>query len=119
MLYGHWCYIGAGKLDTKAFGFLYLVENKLNGRKYVGIKQFRFSKNRASDWENYVSSSKWLQRDIKTLGKDNFKFFIIGVYPDKQSLKYAELAYMVNSNALFRDDYYNQYVYARFINRKV
>lgn len=116
----HWEY--QGTLDpSKHFGFLYLIINKATGRRYLGIKQFSFKKGGkrvASDWETYTGSSKWLNADISKQGKDNFKFIIIAVYPDKPSLKYAEVKAIIEHNALWDDNYYNQFLGAKIRNLK-
>lgn len=49
-------------------GFCYLIENKIDNRKYIGKKFFwhrRKNKYVESDWKNYYSSSKELKNDIK------------------------------------------------------
>ena len=81
---GHWNHSFILTPDN-SFGFIYYVENKLNGKKYIGKKQY-FSyragkKHKESDWKTYTSSSKYLDEDIKINGIDNF-YFEIPCYRD-------------------------------------
>lgn len=113
---------------TKFFGFIYLVTNLTNGRKYIGKKQYEFTgyvkqKNsrrrkkviKPSGWETYKSSSKYLQNDIKELGVDNFKFEILWNCSTKGMLSWMEVKELVTRNVLLAksDDptiplYYNR-----------
>jgi hypothetical protein len=117
------------------FGFVYLITNKSNNRKYVGRKyffSFRTPKGKKrkvkseSDWKNYYGSCTELKEDLenygkgifgrtilslhKTKGKTNFEetrqLFINGVLTER--LDNGEPAFY-NSNILnryFRKDYY-------------
>ena len=61
------------------YGFVYLIENLTNGRKYIGKKLFIFTKTKIvkgkrkkikteSDWKTYWSSSEELKSDVAKLG---------------------------------------------------
>ena len=111
MKFGHWEY--NGDLDTTAFGFLYLITNTANNRKYVGIKQFSFKRGKRrvpSGWQDYTGSSKWLNDDISKLGINKFNFIILGTYKDKPSLKYAEAKFIIENDCLYSRDWYNQFI---------
>ena len=59
------------------FGFVYLITNLKNGKGYIGCKQYLMYsqlKERESNWKIYTGSSKWLNKDIKKIGKEHFKF---------------------------------------------
>jgi hypothetical protein len=80
--YGHWTTFK--DFDQKDyFGFIYIITNNINGRKYIGKRNFVINNKRgygASDkigWKRYVGSQKDLIKDIKLLGKENFKFTIV------------------------------------------
>ena len=79
------------------FGFVYLITNKKNQRKYVGCKQYWQMRHRKrykpSNWKVYTSSSKELCADIEKIGKRNFKFEIIQEYTTKRGLHYYCLLY--------------------------
>lgn len=113
------------------FGFVYIIENLLTGKKYIGKKRLKFyrtkklkSKKRKikvikdSDWQEYYGSSNELLADIETFGKENFKRKIIEFYKSKGECSYWELYHqMINHVLLNPDQFYNNYVGAR-IHRK-
>ena len=80
-----WFYNNVEFTDVGEYvGFVYLITNITNDRKYIGKKNFYFSKSRIvkgkrkrtkveSDWKNYYGSNKELQEDVETLGPHNFK----------------------------------------------
>ena len=85
------------------FGFVYLITNLQSGKGYIGCKQYKLYtklKERESDWKTYTGSSKWLNEDIKNIGKEHFKFEIIAEYKNKRSLRYYELYYQMKFNVL-------------------
>jgi hypothetical protein len=92
-------------LDTNNFfGFVYFIENKLNGKKYIGKKQyFSYSggkKYKESDWKKYTSSSKHLNADIESFGSDNFYFEILFECKTRGDLTYAESNLQHKNNVL-------------------
>ena len=85
------------------FGFVYLITNLHSGKGYIGCKQYKLYtklKERESDWKTYTGSSKWLNEDIKKIGKEHFKFEIIAEYKNKRSLRDYELYYQMKFNVL-------------------
>ena len=76
----HWKYKGKYLRDVPEgfFGFVYLITNTINGRKYIGRKYFGTSRRvkvkgktrrkivrKESDWRSYVGSSKTVTADIE------------------------------------------------------
>ena len=103
------------------FGFVYLITNKKNHRKYVGCKQYWQMRHRKrykpSNWKVYTSSSKELCADIEKIGKRNFKFEIIQEYTTKRGLHYYEQYYQMKYHVLTavlegtdQKEYYNKNV---------
>ena len=86
------------------FGFVYVISNKLTSRQYIGCKQYwhmrKRKRHKPSNWKIYVSSSKDLHKDIKKLGKINFKFEIIQEYNTKRGLHYYEQYYQMKYHVL-------------------
>lgn len=105
----HWIYKGEPYDpeydDIDAAGFVYIITNKTNGRRYVGkkvlhakrtLKPLKGKKRRRkvvkeSDWRFYESSCVELREDIQKLGKDNFIFEIVSFHINRTELNYAEL----------------------------
>ena len=103
------------------FGFVYLIENKINGRKYVGKKLFTRAGTKqikgkkknvrlSSAWANYWSSSKELQEDVKKLGEENFSRKILYLCKTRSECSYRETKEIFIRDALLTTEYYNSWV---------
>jgi len=113
------------ELDPKKiYGFVYLIENLVNGRRYVGKKLFFFKgfktvkkkKKRIlveSDWKTYYGSSNALQKDLDELGKENFRRVILHLCTSKSECSYLEMKEQVERNAILSDGYYNDQIRVR------
>jgi hypothetical protein len=118
---GHWLLNEGVVIDENTFGFIYLITNNLNGKKYIGKKQctsrikrkpLKGKKNsridyKESDWKTYTSSSNELNADIDKHGKDKFTFRILRTCDSKWSLAYFEIKEQLGEDVLLRNDYYN------------
>ncbi len=83
------------------FGFVYVITNKKNKKQYIGCKQYYIGKDQTpSKWQSYTGSSKYLNEDIKKIGKKNFIFEVIDEFKNKRSLGYYELFYQMKHNVL-------------------
>ena len=102
------------------FGFVYLIENNLNGRKYVGkkfftragTKQIKGKKKKvrlSSGWSVYWSSSKELQEDVKKLGEENFTRTILYLCKSRSECSYRETKEIFIRDALLTTNYYNSW----------
>jgi hypothetical protein len=102
-------------------GFVYLITNKVDGRKYIGQKLFsrakttqksgRKLKSRVeSTWKMYYGSNKELNEDVKRLGRDNFERRILYLCKSKTEMNYLESLEIFRQEALLSDDYYNLWV---------
>jgi hypothetical protein len=113
------------ELDPKKiYGFVYLIENLVNGRKYVGKKLFFFKgfktvkkkKKRIlveSDWKTYYGSSNALQKDLDELGKENFRRVILHLCTSKSECSYLEMKEQVERKAILSDEFYNDQIRVR------
>src|SRR5210317_1728740 len=124
-----WTYQGKiiQELPEDCEGFVYLITNTTNKRKYVGKKLAKFKKTRPplkgkknkrrtkveSDWRDYYGSSDELNEDIGTLGKDNFKREILFYCYSKSELSYIEAREQFNYKVLESDKYYNGHIRVR------
>ena len=91
------------------FGFVYLIENKLNGRKYIGRKylwQFRTPKGKSrkvkaeSDWKKYYGSCPELKEDVEKFGRENFSRTILSLHKTKGKTNYEETRQLFTNNVL-------------------
>lgn len=97
-------------------GFVYLITNLVNHKKYIGKKHFWTRqknkktgrrKTEESDWRNYFGSCDELNEDVKILGKDKFLREILYLCPHKKSMSYYETYEQFNRNVLMNEEYYN------------
>ena len=111
-------------LPESCVGFVYLITNQTNGKKYIGKKNFYFTKTRTikgkrkrskveSDWQDYYGSNKELQADVELLGKENFKREILKLCKSKGEFGYYEAKYQFENNVLENDEYYNTWIMCR------
>jgi hypothetical protein len=113
-----WKYNGEDfiKITNKMEGFVYIITNLTNNKKYIGKKHFWTRqkdrktgrrKTQESDWMNYFGSCDELKEDVKLLGPDNFLREILYLCPHKKSMSYYETYEQFHRNVLFTNDYYN------------
>jgi hypothetical protein len=129
--HGHWI-IKEDNIPPEAIGFIYRITNTTNNYKYIGKKLLKFkttkqplkgrtNKRRGtknSNWETYTGSCDTLNKDILEIGKDKFKFEILHWCKSKLELSYMEVKYIIDANAIFSVEYYNQYLGCRLRNKK-
>ena len=121
------------ELPEDCVGFVYLITNKLTGRKYIGKKLAKFSKTSYkvvklkngnkkkkrirskidSDWQLYYGSNDQLNKDLEALGADNFTREILFYCKSKAECSYVEAREQFNHKVLESDDYYNGQIVCR------
>jgi hypothetical protein len=121
------------ELPDDCVGFVYLIVNKTNNRKYIGKKLAKFSKTSLktitlkngtkkkkkirskvdSDWATYYGSSIELQKDVSNLGEDNFTREILFICKSKAECSYIEAREQFNRCVLESTDYYNNQISVR------
>lgn len=120
-------------LPEDCVGFVYLITNTTNGRKYVGKKLAKFSKTKYrvvklkngskkkkkikekvdSDWQEYYGSSPELTADILKLGAENFTREILYYCRSKAECSYIEAREQFSRRVLESNDYYNGHIQVR------
>ena len=121
------------ELPEDCVGFVYLITNKLTGRKYIGKKLAKFSKTTYkvvklkngnkkrkkirskidSDWQLYYGSNEQLNKDIAELGSENFTREILFYCRSKAECSYVEAREQFSRRVLESDEWYNGQISVR------
>ena len=130
-----WFYNGKPFTSTDIgdyFGFVYLITNKSNGRRYIGRKylwQFRTPKGKKrkvkseSDWKNYYWSCPELKEDIIKFGRENFSRTILSLHKTKGKTNFEETRRLFTNNVLTESldngvpAYYNSNILNRYFRK--
>lgn len=105
-------------------GFVYLITDLENGKKYVGKKNLwstrrlpplkgqkrRRVKKSESDWQDYFGSNEEVKLLVENEGRDRFKREILRLCKSKGEMTYFEMKEQIDREVLFRDDYYNEFI---------
>ena len=129
MAISNWTFNGSEvlQLPETCVGFVYIITNITNGKKYIGKKlaQFKVTKaplkgkknkqrsTKESDWRTYYGSSDKLNEDVATLGKENFTREILYYCESKGELSYLEAKEQFECSVLETDEYYNGIINVR------
>jgi hypothetical protein len=121
------------EIPTGVEGFVYLITNTTNNKKYIGKKLAKFKttkpplkgrKNKRrgtkeSDWRDYWGSSDHLNADVLKLGEDKFTKEILHYCPSRGVLSYMEAKEQFDRKVLETDDYYNGIINVRVGSSKI
>ncbi len=120
-------------LPEDCVGFVYLITNKVSGRRYIGKKLAKFSRTTYrvvklkngkkkrkkirgkidSDWQTYYGSNDQLTKDVAALGQDNFTREILYYCKSKAECSYIEAREQFRHKVLESDDWYNGHIQVR------
>ena len=120
-------------LPEECIGFVYCITNSITGRKYIGKKLAKFAKTTYktvkqkngikkkkkirskidSDWREYYGSNDQLNKDVETLGTENFRREILYYCTSKAECSYIEAREQFTRKVLESDDYYNGHIQVR------
>jgi hypothetical protein len=120
-------------LPADCVGFVYIITNVTNDRKYIGKKLAKFSRTTQrtiklkngtkkkrkvrskvdSDWQHYYGSSPELLKDIELLGKENFRREILFYCRSKAECSYVEAREQFSRKVLESQDWYNGHIQVR------
>jgi Putative endonuclease segE, GIY-YIG domain len=121
------------QLPEDCIGYVYLITNTVNGRKYIGKKLAKFSKTTyktvklkngtkkkkkirgkiESDWQTYYGSSDELTKDVQLYGSDKFTREILHYCNSKALTSYLEAKEQFDRKVLESDEYYNGHIQVR------
>lgn len=130
-----WTYKGklVDSLPEDCEGFVYLITNTTNDKKYIGKKNAKATKTRPplkgkkrkrrttveSDWRDYWGSSDNLLNDIEALGKEKFTREILHMCPSRGIASYLEAREQFERRVLESDEYYNGIINVRIGGSKI
>ena len=125
----NWTYRGEEVIEIPEGieGFVYLITNLTDNRKYVGKKLAKFKttkpplkgkKNKRrgykeSDWRDYYGSSDRLNADVAALGEDKFTREILYLCKGRGEMSYIEAREQFDRRVLETDEYYNGIINVR------
>ena len=115
------------EIPEDIIGFVYLITNTTNNRKYIGKKLTQFKRSKKplkgrtnkrrytveSDWKDYYGSSDELSADVEQLGKDKFQREILFWCKNKSELSYIEAREQFTHKVLESKDWYNGHIRVR------
>ena len=124
-----WKYNGnlVEEIADQYIGFVYIITNLTNNKKYIGKKLAKFKKTRPplkgkkrkrkslveSDWQTYWGSSEHLLADVSELGPENFSREILYFCTTRGELSYREAKEQFDREVLLTDEYYNGIINVR------
>ena len=105
-------------------GFVYMITNVSNGKKYIGkklfknrkIQQVKGKKKRIlvnSNWKDYWGSNKPLQEDVELLGQERFQREVLMLCKGKGECNYFEALYQFQHRVLESPLWYNDHIWVR------
>ena len=114
------------------YGFVYLITNKINGRRYIGKKYFwSFRKppgkkkrvKKESDWKKYYGSCPELKEDIEQFGRQNFSRTILSLHKTPGKTNFEETRQLFVNGVLTESldsgvpAYYNSNILSRYFRK--
>lgn len=117
-----WYYDSVPYIDSgEYYGYVYLIENLITSRKYIGRKYFtaagyrqvkgkRKKIRKSSDWETYYGSNEKLKAEVAEIGEQNFRRTILHLCKTKSECSYLETFEIFSRQALINEIYYNEWV---------
>lgn len=109
------------------FGFVYLIEDTLTGKKYIGRKYTKSTrkvkgKSRRqsfeSDWKTYYSSHEGIKAQAK-LTPDRFHREILHLCRTRGETNFKEVMEQFKRNVLYSDEYLNDNIAGRWFRKNV
>ena len=117
-----WIYKGDIVEDIGNYvGFVYMITNLRTNKRYIGKKNFYFSKTKQvkgkkkrhkveSDWKDYFGSNEELNHHVNIFGEDQFKREILRFCESKGEMSYFEAKYQFQYDVLESDQFYNSWI---------
>jgi hypothetical protein len=98
-----------------------MITNLRTERKYIGKKNFYFSKTKQlkgkkkrykveSDWKDYFGSNEELNHHVNIFGQEQFRREILRFCTSKGEMSYYEAKYQFHYDVLESDQWYNSWI---------
>lgn len=105
-------------------GFVYLITNLTNNRRYIGKKLFTSTRTKVlkgkrkkvrkdSGWRDYYGSNTALKEDVAQIGPEHFTREILYLCKSKGTANYLEMREQIDRRVLESEDWYNDQIYVR------
>jgi Putative endonuclease segE, GIY-YIG domain len=112
------------ELPPETVGFVYIIENIENGKKYIGkklatstrtkkVKGKKVKSKTESNWKSYYGSNESLLLDVEKLGPSAFRRKIIRFCSSKSELSYYEAKLQFEFDVLLSEEFYNGWIMVR------
>jgi alpha-L-arabinofuranosidase len=117
--------------DQFVVGFVYIITNLVDNRKYIGKKLFTFARTKIktitqkngtkkkkkirdridSDWQNYFGSNEELKQDVIKYGEENFHREILHLCDSKAVCSYFEIKEQILNDVILKpEQWYNGFI---------
>ena len=117
-------------VPKKTVGFIYIIINKINNKKYIGkklltkasyktVNKVKKKIRKESNWKDYYSSSDILLKDIEFFGKENFERIILHFCINKTELNYLEEKLQYQLEVLENENWYNSNIRSRIFKERI
>jgi len=87
------------------FGYIYLTTNTVNGRKYIGQRQWHDEQNIGED--KYLGSGIIFKQALKKYGEQSFHKEILCICESKEDLDFREKEFISFYHACNNPEFYN------------
>lgn len=118
------------EIDEKAIGFIYILTNINNNKRYIGkklltkaayktVKGKKKKIRKPSDWKDYYSSSPEIKGLIVSEGKEIFKREVLIFCYSKSELNYFEEKLQYHHGVLESEQWYNSNIRAKVFKKNI
>jgi group I intron endonuclease len=90
------------KIIQNPYGFIYITTNLVNGKRYLGQKEFS-----QNNWKTYLGSGIAFKKALEKYGEENFSRNIICICYSEEELNQIEYELSVLFDVVESNDWYN------------
>ena len=93
--------VNTGAQPEGAYGFIYMTTNLLNGKMYIGQRQFYGS------WQTYLGSGRGIVMAVEKYGRENFHRDCVDIAYSREELDQKEIMWIDECDAARSELFYN------------